>query len=148
MNLAIPAVHIETNGDEILIQQDQGGTTHYVSLHLVHVKCIAERLGLVATTDPNGPGRIEALSRRLRVLHGRLDRLTDYLLNHSDHAHADLDWETTYCTATLEIADEFVADLHDAPSDRNPIAPKSPEIGGVEEPQKRVASTGPQGELL
>lgn len=111
MNLTIPCVRIEADGDEILIEQDLGGDIHRVSLHSLHVRYMAEQLGLVATSDPTATQRIDALSRRLRVLRDRLDRLTDYLLNHSDHAHADLDWEVTYCTATLDIADEFVADL-------------------------------------
>lgn len=111
MRASIPAVHIEANGDEILIEQDLGGDTHYVSLHLIHVRYMAERLGLVASTDLNAEQRVETLSRRLRVLHARLESLTHYLINHSDHEHADLSWEMTYCRATCDIADEFVADL-------------------------------------
>lgn len=120
MNLTIPGVRIEANGDEILIEQDLGGTTHYVSLHLIHVRLMAERLGLVACTDPSAAQRIETLSRRLRLLHHRIDRLTDYLLNHSDHRHADLSWELTYSTATLDIADEFVQDLDDTAPEVTP----------------------------
>jgi hypothetical protein len=149
MTESIPSLEITTLPNGNLRLEDRSyGDGAIVDVHPCQVRLLAERLSLVPTSDVQAARHIAALSRRLKVLHERIDRLSDYLLNHSDHSHADLSWELTYCTATLDIADEFVADLHDAPSDRNPIAPKSPEIGGVEEPQRRVASTGPQGELL
>jgi hypothetical protein len=51
------------------------------------------------------------LARRLTVLRERIDRLTDWLTNHSDHAHADLSYETTFAQATADIAEEFCMEL-------------------------------------
>ena len=41
----------------------------------------------------------------------RIDHLADYMPDHSDHKHANLDYELTYATATADIAAEFVAEL-------------------------------------
>jgi len=119
MTETIPQLSISTlpNGNLRLENEDPMGAQSYVlDLHPIQVRLMAERLGLVATSDVQAARRIQALSRRLWVLGSRIERLADYLVNCSDHAHADLSWEMTYCNATRDIADEFVADLDDEPS--------------------------------
>ena len=48
------------------------------------------------------------------MLAGRIEHLADYLRNHSDYKHANLDYELTYSNATADIATEFVAELDGA----------------------------------
>lgn len=112
----IPQVTITTlaNGNVRLENVDpMGNEVNIVDLHPIQVRLIAERLGLVATSEVTTARRIKTLCRRLRTLHHRIETLADYLIHHSDHKHADLDFEMTYCAGTRDIADEFVADLSD-----------------------------------
>ncbi len=81
-----------------------------VLMHPWQLRAVCERFGIIAS-DPQAAKTIATLTRRLLVLRDRIDRLNDYLLNHSDHKHADLTYELTYSTATAEIAAEFCAEL-------------------------------------
>lgn len=114
----IPDVTIElmagTTGGLILLEQDSGGNTDRVAIHPIHLRYMAEKFGLVATSDPTAAKTIAMLTRRLLLLRDRIDALADWLANHSDHKHADLSYELTYATATADIADEFCAELADA----------------------------------
>ncbi|MCB8747643.1 hypothetical protein LHU53_12080 [Rhodoferax sp. U2-2l] len=105
---------IETGTDgSIILEQDTGGDISHVYLHPVHLRALAEKAGLVETSDPQAAKTIATLTRRLLVLRDRIDHLGDYLTNHSDHQHSNLDYELTYITATANIATEFCADLID-----------------------------------
>lgn len=123
MNETIPQLSISTlpNGN-LRLEDASYSEGAIVDIHAIHVRLMAERLGLVATSDVQATRRIAALARRLRLLNHRINRLSDFLINHSDHEHADLDWEMTYCAATRDICDEFVADLDDEPA----TAPETP----------------------
>lgn len=115
MNDDIPELKIEFDdgsGDGlILLQQDCGGNVDRVAIHLIHLRYMAEKCGLVATSDPTAQRTIATLARRLVLLRDRIDHLGGYLANHSDHKHADLSYECTYANATADIAEEFCTDL-------------------------------------
>ncbi|WP_218510617.1 hypothetical protein [Variovorax sp. dw_308] len=111
-----------------------GNETACVVIHRLHIRALAERLGLLGPEA--GEGRtIDKLARRIRTLYERIDRFDDYLLNCSDHEHADLDWEVSYSRATCDIAQEFVRDLDDLPchAESRSVAPAA-----------RVTSVGQQ----
>ena len=110
----IPNLKIESNDDGLItLEQDWCGNVDRVAIHPLHLRYMAETFGLVTTSDPQATKTIGALTRRLLVLRERIDRLDDYLLNCSDHAHANLDWEVTFSRATCDIAAEFCAELAD-----------------------------------
>ena len=115
MNEAIPDLKIESMNDEhgklILLEQDSGGNTDRVAIHLIHLRYMAEKWGLVESSDPTAQKTIATLQRRMVALRDRIGHLHDYLVNHSDHRHADLSYEVTYATASIDIADEFCADF-------------------------------------
>ena len=135
LNDNIPELKIERMDDGhgdglILLEQDSGGNIDRVAIHPIHLRYMAEKMGLVETSDPAAQQTIAKLSRRLLVLNERVDHIANYLANHSDHRHADLTYEMTYATATAEISDEFCADIDtmaDAPqTDGKRIANASP----------------------
>ena len=95
----------------ILLEQDNGGNVDRVAIHPLHLRFMAEKWGLVETSDPKANKTITTLTRRLNVLRARIDHLAHWLANHSDSKHADLSYEQTYATATADIADEFCAEL-------------------------------------
>lgn len=111
----IPDLTIGPVGDPagklILLEQDSNGNTDRVAIHPIHLRYIAEKLGLVATSDPTAQKTIATLTRRLLVLRSRIAYLDDWLHTYSDSKHADLSYEQTYAEATTDIADEFCADL-------------------------------------
>lgn len=126
----IPELNIELMDDKqgslILLEQGSGGNTDRVAIHPIHLRYMAEKFGLVATSDPTAHKTIAMLTRRLHVLRDRVGHLAHFLANHSDSKHADLSYEQTHATATSEIADEFCAELVDTPANSAPLQPLQP----------------------
>lgn len=116
MNDSFPDLKIEfmqdgTGDGLILLEQDSCGNIDRVAIHPIHLRYMAEKCGLVATSDPAELVIVTTLARRLVLLRDRIDHLGSYLANHSDHKHADLSYECAYATATADIAEEFCIDL-------------------------------------
>ena len=112
----IEGLSIELAADGyILLEQDSCGNLARVAVHPIYMRYIAEKMGLVETSDPQAHKTIAMLKRRLLVLNDRIDHLADWLANNSDHKHADLTYELTYAIASADIAREFCADLVDVP---------------------------------
>ena len=116
MNDNIPELKIELMADGtgdglILLEQDSCGNIDRVAIHPIHLRYMAEKFGLVETSDPQAQKTIAMLTRRLLLLRERMDNLHNYLVNHSDHKHADLSYEVNYATACVDLADEFCADF-------------------------------------
>lgn len=116
------------NGNSLItLVQDEGcGQIDRVALHPIHVHYLAEHMGLLEMADQQSQRTIVALKRRLETLFDRIDFLHDWLCNHSDTRHADLTFEQTYATATLDIAREFMLESGITPisviADDKPIA--------------------------
>ena len=114
----IPGIRVSLGDDDQLwIEQDFSGTVNSVSLHRIHLRYLAEKLGLVSTTDGQALKTIATLTRRMKVLQFRIGHLADFLAQYSDHAHADLDYETDYARCTADLADEFCAELDEVETD-------------------------------
>jgi hypothetical protein len=116
MNGSIPELKIEQMTDGIgdgliLLEQDNSGNIDRVAIHPVHLRYMAEKFGLIKTSDPQAARTIATLERRLRLLRDRIDHLGDWLTNHTDRQHVDLDYEITYIEATADLAEEFCADM-------------------------------------
>jgi hypothetical protein len=130
MNDSFPDLKIELMDDGkgdglILLEQESSGNVDRVAIHPIHLRYMAEKCGLVATSDPTAQRTIATLARRLVLLRDRIDHLGSYLANHSDHKHADLSYECTYATATADIADEFCIDLDHLAPQAPPSAPEA-----------------------
>ena len=119
MNYTILNLSIETIDDAgevtIRLEQDCCGNVDRVDIQPLHVRYIAEKIGLIETSDPQAAKTIAKLERRLLMLRDRIDHIADWLVNHSDSEHANLSYEQTYATATADIAAEFCAELYAAP---------------------------------
>ncbi|MFW7342867.1 hypothetical protein V0R37_15165 [Pollutimonas sp. H1-120] len=112
INDQIPDLNIErivdgTGEGLILLEQESTGNIDRVAIHPIHLRYMAEKFGLVASSDPQAQRTIATLQRRLLMLNDRVAHLADYLANHSDHKHADLMYETTYARATADLGAEY-----------------------------------------
>lgn len=112
----VPQVDIElmANGNVRLTDKTDFSVDHSVDLHPIHLRLIAEKLGLVrqiSASEADALRMVATLRRRMLVLKRRIDHLGSFLALHSDTAHADLTYEQDYAIATAEICDEFVADF-------------------------------------
>ncbi|WP_292935530.1 hypothetical protein [Noviherbaspirillum sp.] len=118
-NDSIPDLKIERMNDGIgdgliLLEQDNSGNVDRVAIHPLHLRYMAEKFGLIETSDPQAARTIAILKRRMWMLRDRIDHLHNWLVNHSDHKHADLTYEVTYATATADIANEFCAEMEES----------------------------------
>lgn len=110
-------------GSAINLEQDCGsGEVHRIDLHPMHVRMLAQRLGMFKG-DENAWRRVETLERRMRLLLARIDKLDTLLLNASARGHEDLEAETIYSGATLDLVTEFCAEL-DADSGEQETQPE------------------------
>lgn len=168
------SIEVQANGN-LRIEDTSYGEGAIVDVHPCQVRLMAERLGLLpgVPTEAMDAGyadcrggslysELERLAHWLELIEARADQLHDNIMASSMRGHEDLDIEVAQSSALADIIEQVRKDAqaafargvtrsHDVSRmepDRIPIAPKSPEIGGVEDPQNRVASTGPQGELL
>lgn len=173
----IPSLSIEVQDNGNLRLEDKSyGEGAIVDIHPCQVRLLAERLGMVRTASASEAdiwrpdcvraasllADLERLIPWLEMIETRASQLHDNILGIADLGHEDVNIEIAQSSALADIIEQVLKDAkaafargvtrsHDVSrieADREPIAPKSPEIGGVERPQKRVASTGPQGELL
>lgn len=85
-----------------------------VLVHPWQLRAVCEQFGIIAS-DPQAEKTIATLKRRMVLLRDRIGYLHNYLVNHSDHRHADLSYEVTYATACFDLAEEFCAEF--APND-------------------------------
>lgn len=149
LNDNIPELKIEFMSDGmgdglILLEQDNGGNVDRVAIHPIHLRYLAEKMGLVETSDPTAHKTIAMLTRRLLALRDRIDHLDYWLANHSDDKHADLSYEQTYARASADIAAEFCAELENTePQEAAPTpTPTAKPLPNASE------STQPQASLI
>ena len=117
MNDNIPELKIEMMADEqgslILLEQDGGGDLDRIAIHPIHLRYMAEKMGLITTNDPQILKTIAALQRRMLALRDRIENLSDWMAQHSDHKHADLSHETTQLNAMADLAREWCYDFEE-----------------------------------
>ena len=113
MMTKIQALSFEIEGDAIELEQDAGsGEVHRICLHPIHLRMLAEQTGLMApSSNVEADRTIARLSRQMRTLHDRIDRLDDWIREKAAKGHEDLEAESIFSFATWELANEFVTDL-------------------------------------
>ena len=121
----IPELNIELMEDKqgslILLEQDSGGNLDRVAIHPIHLRYMAEKFGLIATSDPTAHQTIATLTRRLHLLNSRIQHLDNWLRTMSDSDHADLTYEVGFSGGTADMAAEFCAELtNTGPQDPTP----------------------------
>ena len=77
---AIPHLNIEVleNGC-IRLENESIDDSYVVDLHPVHLRHIAEKMGLIATSDTQALKTIATLQRRMQALRDRIESLADWM---------------------------------------------------------------------
>lgn len=116
----IPELKIELLKDG-LIRLEQSSLyedPYCVDIHKVHVRHLAEKLGLVETNDLTAAKTVAMLMRRILLLRDRIERLDGLLSSvqcYPPRPNSD-STEKIYSGALLDLANEFCADLDSADS--------------------------------
>jgi len=115
MNTEIPHLKIERleNGC-IRLENESAGDSYVVDIHPLHLRYIAEKLGLVremSASEADALRMVDKLARRLKVLHERVMQMDQWLWEHQDATCADISIEIWYSAGTLDLSNEFQADI-------------------------------------
>lgn len=139
----IPHLNIETldNGN-LRLENESVGDSYVVDLHPIHVRLLAERLGLISI--PNGPHADQLTSaeqaRDLDRVKRNMLRVRQHALQlqHSfatgaDWKHADLTFEMCLINSLVDLLDMAVDDFADdfTEHDPAPYAPSRQDAPGV-----------------
>ena len=104
----------DEHGEAIMLTQQEDGYNepNTVLVHPFQLRAVCEQFGIIAS-DPQAAKTIATLQRRMVGLRERIDDLADWMANHSDHAHADLSYETTQLLALQDLAGEWCAEFEE-----------------------------------
>lgn len=123
----IPALSITLLDDGNLRLEDKSYSDDaIVDVHPIHLRLMAERLGLVrevSASDADMVRTIATLNRRLLLLQQRVKHLHEMLAITASAGREDLDYELTHCGATIDLLDEFCADLGGGEPAPAPLTP-------------------------
>lgn len=162
MNLLdnLPALHIQSNEDgTIMLEQSAGGNAERVAIHPLHVRHLAERLGMVREVSASDEELLRAERGHVALLRQENDRLKRNMLRlrehalalqhdfaeHADWKHADLVEpmnQINGVVALFDMACDVIADDYDAhmPVDHAAVtrehATSNPKTDGFEAPPK------------
>lgn len=84
----IPHLRVEREAGMVAVSQSKAGVVSSVALHPIHVRHLAELVGLAPSSAPAAAKQIATLGLRLRMLHRRVDELGTDLTNCPDLDHA------------------------------------------------------------
>jgi hypothetical protein len=153
----IPTLKIESNEDgTITLEQDWLGNVDRVAIHPVHIRHLAERLGMVREVSASDAellrterGHVAALRQENDRLKRQHLRLREHMLSlqidfaeHADHRHADLTKEMWRINAVVDLMDLVCSDFAD---DYTPCEPSGNPRVTQAEPSGSVSSLLPEG---
>ena len=143
----VDSIELLENGNVRVTTSDMNDQ-YMVDLHPIHLRLIAERLGLVAAmsdSEAQALRAVDKLTRRLNLLHERIAKMDSWLWEHSDFDEADINVEIWFSRATLDLSAEFQAEIaeasrHVTPRRAESRSLKTSENGGPQDTQKRGSS--------
>lgn len=149
MNDNIPELKIELMADGhgdglILLEQDSGGNIDRLAIHPIHLRYMAEKMGLVVSSDPTAQKTITTLQRRMMALRDRIENLEDWMARFSDHKHADLSYETNQLNALADLAREWCYDFDSEESEQEG---QRVSLSTVDSDKPRESSPAPAGQV-
>lgn len=111
-------IELQVDGTLLLTSPDAfGNGDDMVQVHPIQLRLMAEKLGLVgALTDSEAQAlrSVDKLARRVRVLHGRIKQLHEWIWSNTNFDQRDIDIEAWYLDATLDLANEFLTEIDES----------------------------------
>ncbi|MFN7121893.1 MAG: hypothetical protein ACK4NM_07660 [Hydrogenophaga sp.] len=171
MKESIPHLEIELlpNGN-LRLENESMGDSYVVDVHPMHLRLMAERLGLVREMSQTDAqllkqereradklrAELDRLVQWLTIVEARADQLHDNLMGVSQNDHDEVNIEIAQSAALADIVEQVLIDAKAALArslvngDVQPTSGgdaqeplKTPDSGGVKAPQKRGASKSP-----
>lgn len=96
----------------MLTQQEDINEPDTIMVHPWQLRAVCQEFGIIAS-DQQAAKTISTLQRRMQGLRGRIDAITDWMTQHSDHRHADLTYEMTQLQALQDLASEWCAEFEE-----------------------------------
>lgn len=97
----------------MLTQQEDGyNEPNTVLVHRWQLRAVCEQFGIIAS-DPQAGKTIATLQRRMVALRDRIGHLADWMVQRSDHKHADTTQAVTRLQAMQDLAREWCRDFDD-----------------------------------
>ena len=90
----------------MLTQQEDINEPDTIMVHPWQLRAVCEQFGIVAS-DQQAAKTIATMQRRMQGLRARIDAITDWMTQNSDHRHADLTYEVTQLQALQDLASEW-----------------------------------------
>lgn len=112
-HLAAEEVNDEHGRALLLTQQDGIEEPQSVLVHPWQLRAVCEHFGIIAS-DQQAAKTVATMQRRLQGLRARIDAITDWMTQHSDHRHANLTYEVTQLQALQDLASEWCAEFEHA----------------------------------
>lgn len=117
--MKIPELSIERTNDGLIELEQQNGLDEpdRIQIHPLHLRHMAESLGLVremSASEADALRMVDKLARRLRVLHGRIEQVQKWFADNKDLDCADITVEYWFNDATLDLANEFLAEVEES----------------------------------
>ena len=120
-NHHLTAEHIkDEHGPAIMLTQQEGiDDPCTIVMHPWQLVAACQHLGLTSS-DPKAAKDIATLQRRMVALRDRIEALSDWMTQFSDHKHADLSHETTQLDAIADLAREWCHDFEESEQTAHP----------------------------
>ncbi|HWT21657.1 MAG TPA: hypothetical protein VN280_22370 [Variovorax sp.] len=132
----IPELKIELVADGCLLlthQDSCGNGDDMVIVHPIHLRFMAEKLGLVremSASEADNLRTINKLARRLRLLHERISQMDQWLWEHPDSTCVDINTELWFSAASLDLSREFMTELNESGTVETPRGAIPPQSRG------------------
>lgn len=137
MMTKIDDLAFEIEGDKVTLEQDAGcGEVHMVTLHAIHLRHLAESMGMVKTVEASGAELMRDMARYQRallMLRDQAEHLYSMMVDLVNCGHNDIGVELAKATALADFASHICNEFEDSYSDRkseNEGQPKSAQEKG------------------
>jgi hypothetical protein len=105
----------EVNGDLITLEQDAGcGEVHTVTLHAIHIRHLAEAMGMVKVVTGSSAELLRDLSRYKRallMLRDQSEHLYSMMVDYAAASHDDIGVELAKTTALADFASHICTEF-------------------------------------
>lgn len=129
--------------------------SYSVDLHPMHLRFIAEKMGLVremSVSEADALRTVDKLTRRIRVLHERIVQMDKWLNESRDLECADITVEFWFSAATLDLSREFIREIDESAAVVTPLARSQRQEGNAGSVTPALATRSParpaKGETL